>query len=777
MKINGNNKKCMKNKHISILRFDFFLFLSLALILQVGNSNAQIGTPNNPSYGNVQTTATNDYYNSLIGLSGAELRTALQNIVVNSNTRGQTYGDAWLMLEEADENPDDDTQVWQVYIETGIAKTAHVSGSTGWNREHVFPQSRGGFSGGTSTSSDGKDVYFSTSASDIAHAHADAHQLRASDAGENANRGSLDFADVNGPRTKNSSFYEPPVSAKGDIARALFYMAIRYNDLSLADGDQDGQIIGDLASLIEWHGIDLPDDYEMRRNNVIYDWQNNRNPFTDMPALVDYLWGDLQGVAWPGNTTTGIRLSSVDAFPIVPYGSVSEIKTYEIEGTELGAKLNIDAPEHFEISLTNNTADFVKNIEIAITDNELEATTIYVRFVPERAVGAEISAYIIHYSGNKSTRLTVSGTEGNPLLTPDELYTQDFETDCAPDWLKYSVSSNKNWDCDTYGHNGGTAIAMNNYEADTDSEDWLVSPLFNTSGYSQAKLKYWMEWDYSGSVVELFFSTDYSGTGNPNDATWTKLKDVTSEDNWTEYVSDLHTISSASFYLAFKHVSTPTSSSRINLDDISLIAIELAPIISSSKASIDFTYTAPNTTSASISYTINAENLESDIELVTEAPFELSADETTWANTLTVAQAEADGKLLYVRCKPTTDYLGGLKGRITHSGTNATDLIVDILVAANTDIPANASSLTNDKTLDLVSWNLEWFGTPSKSGHASTWDEQLTSVSTKIIDLDADIYALQEVVADALNGNYLDSLIVELNNQAGADTYTGLLGP
>ncbi|HES59653.1 MAG TPA: endonuclease I, partial [Caldithrix sp.] len=348
----------MIQKKIKYRQYFTFLILFVAYSIQ-----AQIGTPSNPTYGNVQSTASSDYYSQLIGLSGTELRNALKNIVVNSTTKGQNYGDVWLMLREADENPANTNQVWQIYIESGIDKSEqNTGGSTGWNREHIFPQTRGGFADGTSTSSDGKDVYFSTSSSQITHAHGDAHHLRASFVGENSNRGNLDFGNVSGPRTKNSYFYEPPLSAKGDVARALFYMEIRYDALSLAAGDQDGQIIGDLTALLQWDKLDAPDDFEMRRNNVVYDWQNNRNPFIDNPNLVDYIWGDKQGLAWPGSTSSGIKLTSIDAFPVVQYGTVSESKTYLVEGTELDETLNIDAPEHFEISL--NDIDFVKHLEL-----------------------------------------------------------------------------------------------------------------------------------------------------------------------------------------------------------------------------------------------------------------------------------------------------------------------------------------------------------------------------------------------------------------------------
>src|SRR5690606_10669390 len=66
------------------------------------------------------------------------------------------------------------------------------------------------------------------------------------------------------------------------------------------NGYPDGQAgaFGDLATLLNWHRNDPADDFEMNRNNIIYTWQKNRNPFIDMPELAEYVWGDHQGAVW-----------------------------------------------------------------------------------------------------------------------------------------------------------------------------------------------------------------------------------------------------------------------------------------------------------------------------------------------------------------------------------------------------------------------------------------------------------------------------------------------
>ena len=59
-------------------------------------------------------------------------------------------------------------------------------------------------------------------------------------------------------------------------------------------------------TLLSWHELDPADDFEMNRNNIIYSWQMNRNPFIDLPDLVDYVYGPLQ------NTPYQLPLSNTD---------------------------------------------------------------------------------------------------------------------------------------------------------------------------------------------------------------------------------------------------------------------------------------------------------------------------------------------------------------------------------------------------------------------------------------------------------------------------------
>ena len=298
------------------------------------------GTPVNPTFGQVTSTQPSGYYNSLDGLSGVALRQALQNIIANpSVVRAQTYADVFDILKEADQNPENSNQVWLVYSEEGRAKLdlQTTSSNAGkWNREHTFPRSLGGFNNIEDDEiADGINIFWETKADSLRHANSDAHALRAADAAENSSRGNQHYGQYIGPSGTLGSF-------RGDVARGVLYLEIRYNGLEVVNGFPSavGQI-GDLATLLDWHRNDPPDDYEMNRNNLVYNWQYNRNPFIDQPELVEYIWGNNVGENWDqtlsieeivSNDLTIYPNPSNGHFQIKGLNKETQIDLYTIDG-------------------------------------------------------------------------------------------------------------------------------------------------------------------------------------------------------------------------------------------------------------------------------------------------------------------------------------------------------------------------------------------------------------------------------------------------------------
>ncbi|HAP63435.1 MAG TPA: hypothetical protein DCR93_29380, partial [Cytophagales bacterium] len=236
------------------------------------------------------------YYNSAEGKSGSTLKSALHGIIDGHNEI--SYSACWDALKVTDRDPNNSSNVIGLYSGFSMNAAAEYAGGAGWNREHVWAKSRGDF--GTSMG-----------------AGTDLHHLRAEDVSTNSARNNRHFGSGNqfytdgsgnysGPtqsKTNTSSWvWEPRDAVKGDVARMMFYMAVRYEggsgepDLELNNtitGNTDKTPFhASLDLLLQWHEQDPVDQTERNRNDAIYSYQNNRNPFIDRPEFVDYIWGD-----------------------------------------------------------------------------------------------------------------------------------------------------------------------------------------------------------------------------------------------------------------------------------------------------------------------------------------------------------------------------------------------------------------------------------------------------------------------------------------------------
>lgn len=218
-----------------------------------------------------------EYYAGAEGLTGEELKVFLTELLAKDVNK-VTYADAKVALKEADRDPNDSTKVLTIYSRESVPGKWQ-NGNAGWTREHVWPNSRLGM--------DRVEENDFNQASDL-------HNLRAIVQSVNSSRGDKYF-----DNTTDENSYYPGDEDKGDVARIIFYMAVRYPFLEIVDYDileydayePNGAKIGILSVLLVWHKEDPVDDFERNRNEVIYKWLNNRNPFIDHPEFADKIFG------------------------------------------------------------------------------------------------------------------------------------------------------------------------------------------------------------------------------------------------------------------------------------------------------------------------------------------------------------------------------------------------------------------------------------------------------------------------------------------------------
>ncbi len=215
-----------------------------------------------------------DCHKNGVLLAGDALKAALCRIV-NTGARTHEYSEVGSILAVVDK-PAGASQVRCIYAQTDVSS---------YNKEHLWAQSHG--------------------IDENLPGYSDVHHIRACTESLNSARASRDFDNcrqVAGASTIGSCHYtstafEPPDAAKGDVARACFYMATRYQgkyganaNLELVDfvgTSSDGNQLGRLSTLLDWNELDPPDDFERTRNDKIFNtYQYNRNPFVDHPEWV-----------------------------------------------------------------------------------------------------------------------------------------------------------------------------------------------------------------------------------------------------------------------------------------------------------------------------------------------------------------------------------------------------------------------------------------------------------------------------------------------------------
>ena len=218
------------------------------------------------------------YYDSATG-TGATLKDQLETIMTSGHVQ-QSYGEYRFASVNYDTDPNIPGNILLVYNRQSVSATWD-SGVT-WNREHVWPQSRQPGSANNSSIGNLGDPY----------------ALRPANPAVNTARSNKpygNFTSTGAYGAVASGYYFPGDADKGDIARSLFYSATRYQStLSLIIGFPSGDQMGDLRSLLRWHFTDPPDDFEWRRNHMIFGDTNNRNAYVDRP---EFLWSVFGGGA------------------------------------------------------------------------------------------------------------------------------------------------------------------------------------------------------------------------------------------------------------------------------------------------------------------------------------------------------------------------------------------------------------------------------------------------------------------------------------------------
>lgn len=304
-------------------------------------------------------------------------------------------------------------------------------------------------------------------------------------------------------------------------------------------------------------------------------------------------------------------------------------------------------------------------------------------------------------------------------------------------WQKYSVAGSDAWACTSAGQSG-RGVQMSGYSGGSnhDNEDWLVSPQLDLSAYSDPKLSFWCRTKYTGPFIQVFVSTNYSGTGNPAGASWTNLSPIlptTNSDVW--FLSDnisLQAYKNQPLYLAFKYTSTSIAAATWKIDEVN---------VSDGSFSIpdrllNVGQSAVGIPSPGKPFTFTMSGSVTSFSASVTPPFQLSTDGINYTGQLNFPASIAGN--------PQTVYVRFIPGMANHVWREAiTFLLNGNMLSEN--VRVIGTSLADQKTLRVLTWNMRWFGDPGNCS-CDTNEARLNAIDV-MKDADADLYCLQEVVA------------------------------
>ena len=367
-----------------------------------------------------------DYYpNSLEGKNGAELKTELHNLLKN-HTR-LPYGSrdynqiacTWTVFKKSDVRPNG--KVWDMYSNNSYNFSNGAGATKGMNIEHSVPKSWWG------------DAYDETATPLTRFKYDgsyDLHHLTPSDADANMAKSNYPLGVVDSPSFDNgvtkvgtgqangraTNLFEPADEYKGDFARMYLYFVTCYQDYSwkssalsmFAQNSYPTLNTYGQSLLLKWHRQDPVSQKEIDRNNAVYSFQGNRNPFIDYPNMVEYIWGDSTNYefSFSGQSTSAPSISiSNDKIEFGYIGTeTSKDKEIYIKGknltTDITAKLLNNDSGDFSLGMSNLPAHELNTtgINLAIT---FSPRSIGTRNVTLRLSSDELSAPV---------DITISGT-------------------------------------------------------------------------------------------------------------------------------------------------------------------------------------------------------------------------------------------------------------------------------------------------------------------------------------------------------------------------------
>ena len=358
-----------------------------------------------------------NYYNAAAGLSGTALKGALKTIITTGHVQ-YSYRDTYDPLYAIYKDPANTANVLTVYSGTSVAESSKyysaANPDTTWSREHVWPVSFG---------LDPENVDPGYQNADAGPDYTDLFNLRPALQTVNVFRGNNPYDKTTGTPTvsslaplcsKDSNSFEPRDVEKGDLARAILYMATRYDgtdpktiDLEVNNNPNSTTgTFGYLNTLLKWHEDDPVSSEERQRNQLTYStYQRNRNPFIDHPEYVALIWGS---VRVSKNEAAVAEGGAGDSYTLVLTSQPTANVTVNITSTPASQVVATPSSAVFTSTNWNQPQTIVLSaVDDAVYETALTATVLH-----------SITTTDTYYSTLTTPAVSVTITDDDPLITP-----------------------------------------------------------------------------------------------------------------------------------------------------------------------------------------------------------------------------------------------------------------------------------------------------------------------------------------------------------------------
>lgn len=457
------------------------------------------------------------YYNGLdLNLTGVALKNVLATKIINTHTNSLSYSPGiWNASMATDVNPTNSGEVLLIYgwengsdgdsnndRERGINDTCGGGSCIGlWNREHVFANSLA-------------DPDLDASGTS-GPPYADAHNLRPCDSPTNSSRGNKKFAIGAGNSGAVTDGWYPGDEWKGDVARMMMYMYLRYGNQCkptfVGVGSSSGTPDDMIDLFLQWNVDDPVSDFERQRNTYHENTANtyaqgNRNPFIDNPRLATRIWGGPEA-----EDTWGIYTSVDSEAPTVPTNvTVSNETTFSLDVSWTASTDNVGVTS-YEIYVDGNLSTAVSTTSVTL--NNLNSNTTYAIRVSAKDLADNSSAQSTSVNGT-----TLEDTAA-PTAPSNVVISNETDTAFTVTWTA-STDNTAVTGYDIYldGNLNGSTTTATTYDVSglTASTTYSVTVKAKDAvgNQSVASTPVNGTTNPSSSGNELFFSEYIEGSGN-----------------------------------------------------------------------------------------------------------------------------------------------------------------------------------------------------------------------------------------------------------------------